>query len=54
VILTAEKKTYMPQSTAGLMRYFDTEKEVIKLKPEHVILIGIMFIVIVMFFRFII
>ncbi|MCD6092811.1 MAG: preprotein translocase subunit Sec61beta [Candidatus Aenigmarchaeota archaeon] len=44
----------MPQSTAGLMRYFDTEKEVIKLKPEHVILIGIMFIVIVMFFRFII
>ena len=50
----AEKKTYMPQSTAGLMRYFDTEKEVIKLKPEYVILIGVMFMLVVMFFRFMI
>ncbi|MEM7826717.1 MAG: preprotein translocase subunit Sec61beta [Candidatus Aenigmatarchaeota archaeon] len=47
----AEKKTYMPQSTAGLIRYFDTEKEIIKLKPEHVIIMGIMFMLIVLFMR---
>lgn len=39
----AEKKTYMPQSTAGLIRYFESEKELIKLKPEHVVAIAILF-----------
>lgn len=47
----AEKKSFMPQSTAGLIRYFDTENEVIKIKPEWVIAIGIMFTIIVIFFR---
>ena len=32
----AEKKTYMPQSTAGLVRYFEESQSAIKLKPEHV------------------
>ena len=39
----AKEKTYMPQSTAGLLRYFDTEEAGIKLKPEMVILISILF-----------
>ena len=33
----AKQKVQMPQSTAGLIRYFDSEKEAIKLKPEHVV-----------------
>lgn len=32
----ARDKVYMPQSTAGLMRYFEEADEAIKLKPEHV------------------
>lgn len=50
----SEKKTFMPQSTAGLIRYFDSEKELIKLKPEHVLAIGIMFTILVIFARFLI
>jgi len=46
----AEKKAYLPQSTAGLIRYFESEETGIKLKPEHVVFISIAFafIVIVM------
>jgi len=34
----AEKnKAVMPMSTAGLVRYFESEKEMIKLKPIHVV-----------------
>ena len=29
----------MPQSGAGLIRYFDESAEAIKLKPEHVVVI---------------
>ena len=29
-------KIQMPQSTAGLVRYFDSSKESIKFKPEHI------------------
>ncbi len=32
-------KSYMPQSTAGLIRYFDESKESIKIKPEHVLIV---------------
>ena len=32
----AREKTYMPQGSAGLIRYFEATKESIKLKPEHV------------------
>lgn len=48
----SEKKSMMPQSTAGLIRYFDTEKELIKIKPEHVVAIGVGFTLIVVFFRY--
>lgn len=30
-------KIYMPMGTGGLLRYPEEEKEVIKLKPKHVI-----------------
>lgn len=39
----AEKKNYMPQSTAGLIRYFDADETGIKIKPAAVIAISIMF-----------
>ncbi len=32
----AEKKLTMPQSTAGLVRYYEESQSAIKLKPEHV------------------
>ena len=34
----AKDKNYMPQGSAGLIRYFDDTKELIKLKPEHVVI----------------
>lgn len=33
----AKEKMSMPQSTAGLIRYFDESQEAIKFKPEHVV-----------------
>lgn len=47
----AEEKKYMPQSTAGLIRYFE-EESVVKLKPEHVIWVTIGFAAIVLLLRF--
>ena len=35
--MAKKQKMQMPQSTAGLVRYFDASKERIKLKPEHVV-----------------
>lgn len=35
----AEKRTYMPQSTAGLIRYFESEGGV-KIKPHMVVAVG--------------
>jgi len=32
----AKDKMYMPQSTAGLMRYFEEAQDSIKIKPEHI------------------
>ncbi len=34
----------MPQSTAGLVRYFEESKEAIKIKPEHLIAILVIII----------
>jgi preprotein translocase subunit Sec61beta len=31
-----KNKIQMPQSTAGLVRYFDSSKESIKFKPEYI------------------
>lgn len=37
IINMAKEKMSMPQSTAGLIRYFDASKESIKMKPEHIL-----------------
>ena len=47
----AEDKKYMPQSTAGLIRYFE-EDSAVKLKPEHVIWVTLAFAAIVVVLRF--
>ena len=47
-----KQKVQMPQSTAGLIRYFDSEKEAIKLKPEHVVIACVVLIALVMLLRF--
>jgi len=36
--MSKRDKNYMPQSTAGLIRYFDDSKSGYKLKPEHVLI----------------
>lgn len=39
----SEREKSMPQSTAGLIRYFDVEENGIKLKPVHVVAISVGF-----------
>lgn len=50
----AEKRNYMPQSTAGLLRYTDEDGAGIKIKPIHVIVVGIAFGLAVVVLHFII
>ena len=47
----AKDKQYLPQSTAGLIRYFDEESSV-KMKPEHVIWITVGFTAVVLIMKF--
>jgi preprotein translocase subunit Sec61beta len=35
----AKERIQMPQSGAGLIRYFEESADAIKLKPEHVVII---------------
>jgi len=51
--MAKQKKIQMPQSTAGLVRYFEESKEAIKLKPEHVVIICIIIMGAVLALRFI-
>lgn len=37
MINMAEEKVSAPSGMAGLVRYFEEEKSIIKLKPEHVV-----------------
>jgi len=39
-----KEKMQMPQSTAGLVRYFEESKEAIKIRPEHLIIILVIII----------
>ncbi len=39
----AEEKRYMPQSTAGLVRYFDVQETKFRLKPSQVMWLSIGF-----------
>ncbi len=51
--MSRKDKNVMPQSTAGLIRYFDQTKESIKIKPEHVLIAASAFIVLEIIFKFI-
>jgi preprotein translocase subunit Sec61beta len=50
--MARKDRIQMPQSTAGLVRYFEESKEAIKLKPEHVVVICVAIIVIEMALKF--
>ncbi|MBI2233240.1 MAG: preprotein translocase subunit Sec61beta [Candidatus Aenigmarchaeota archaeon] len=43
-----KEKTYMPQSTAGLIRYYDVEETGIRLKPAHIVAASFLFAGLVM------
>ncbi len=47
----AEKKQYMPQSTAGLMRYMDVEEK-IQIKPSHVVALSVIFGAVILVLKF--
>jgi preprotein translocase subunit Sec61beta len=51
--MSKKDKSVMPQSTAGLVRYFETSKESIKIKPEHILIAATGFIVIELLIKFI-
>jgi len=42
--MAKKEKSVMPQSTAGLIRYFDQGKEAIKIKPEHILIVASVYI----------
>ena len=35
--MSKDKKVYMPSGMGGLVRFPEEEKEVVKLKPKHVV-----------------
>ena len=43
--MSKKSQGMMPQSTAGLIRYFDESEAKIKLKPEHIIAFSIIVII---------
>ena len=51
--MSRKDKNVMPQSTAGLIRYFDQTKQSIKIKAEHVLIAAGGFIVIELLIKFI-
>lgn len=52
--MAKKDKVYMPSGIGGLVRYPEEEKEVIKLKPKHIvwIVLGIAFFEILLKFVF--
>jgi preprotein translocase subunit Sec61beta len=40
--MAEKEKQYMPQSSAGLMRYNETDSK-IKIKPHHVVVVSLVF-----------
>ena len=51
--MSHKEKSMMPQSTAGLVRYFDQGKESIKIKPEHVLIACGAFVAIELMLKFV-
>ena len=52
LMFMAKEKIQMPQSTAGLIRYFEQSDQAIKLNPEYVIIISIIIIAVELGLRF--
>lgn len=50
--MAKKPKSMMPQSTAGLIRYFEESDEAVKLKPEHVIGIAVFIIILEILLKF--
>jgi preprotein translocase subunit Sec61beta len=51
--MSKKDRITMPQSTAGLVRYFEESKEAIKLKPEHIVAVCVFIIVVEIALKFI-
>ncbi len=51
--MSKKEKSSMPQSTAGIIRFYDQGKEAIKIKPEHVIIACGVFIAVELMLKFI-
>lgn len=49
--MAEKEKQYMPQTTAGLIRYFDVEEK-IQFKPQTVVWISIAFGALVLILKF--
>ena len=47
----AEKKQYMPQSTAGIMRNMDVEER-LQIRPTHVVALSLIFGAVVLVLKF--
>jgi preprotein translocase subunit Sec61beta len=51
--MARKDRTYMPQSTAGLIRYFEQSKESVKIKPEHVLIVCAILILLEIMLKFV-
>ncbi len=49
--MAEKEKNYMPQSSAGLMRYAEADEK-IKMKPNHVVAISVIFAGVVLVLKF--
>ena len=45
-------RLYMPAGTGGLIRYSESEKELIKIKPKHVVYIVVGIIILELILKF--
>lgn len=50
--MSKKDRMNMPQSTAGLVRYFESSKESIKLKPEHIVIFSVIIIALEIMLKF--
>jgi len=48
----AKPKVQMPQSTAGLIRYFEENKAAIRFKPQHVVAVAVIIIALELALKF--
>ncbi len=49
--MSEKERNYMPQSSAGLIRYFDVEEQT-RIKPQHVVVLSVGFAAVVLILKF--